>query len=172
MGKVCSQCGDVATFCKCFEKVVEEHEEGLINKAKELATLHHKGQTDKAGKPYIQHPLRLMEAVNSTNEKIVAVLHDIVEDTDVSFDDLQAEGFNKTVIDAIKCVTKIDGENYEDFIERISHNRLATTVKLADLADNMDLSRLPTVTEVDLERVEKYKRAKKYLLGSDRNSDK
>jgi (p)ppGpp synthase/HD superfamily hydrolase len=112
---VCSQCRDVSTFCKCFEKVVEEHEEGLINKAKELATLHHKGQTDKAGKPYIQHPLRLMEAVNSTNEKIVAVLHDIVEDTDVSFDDLKAEGFNETIVGAIKCVTKIDGENYEIF---------------------------------------------------------
>ncbi len=163
---VCSQCGDVSIFCKCFEKVVEEHEEGLINKAKELATLHHEGQTDKVGKPYILHPLRLMEAVNSTNEKIVAVLHDIVEDTDVSFDDLQTEGFNETVIEAIKCVTKIDGENYEDFIERISHNKLATTVKLADLEDNMDLSRLPKVTDSDLERVEKYKRAKKYLLGN------
>ncbi|MBC8311194.1 MAG: GTP pyrophosphokinase [Candidatus Marinimicrobia bacterium] len=137
-----------------------------MNKAKELATLHHEGQTDKVGKPYILHPLRLMEAVNSTNEKIVAVLHDIVEDTDVSFDDLQTEGFNETVIEAIKCVTKIDGENYEDFIERISHNKLATTVKLADLEDNMDLSRLPKVTDSDLERVEKYKRAKKYLLGN------
>ena len=161
---VCSQCGDIATFCKCFEKVVEEHEEGLINKAKELATLHHKGQTDKAGKPYIQHPLRLMEAVNSTNEKIVAVLHDIVEDTDISFEDLRDEGFSQTIIEALRCVTKLDGENYEDFIERISHNRLAITVKLADLEDNMDLSRLPKVTETDLERVEKYKRAKKYLL--------
>ena len=164
MSKVCSQCGDVAIFCKCFEKVIEEHEEGLINRAKELAIPHHKGQTDKAGKAYIQHPLRLMEAVNSTNEKIVAVLHDIVEDTDVSFEDLRDEGFSKTIIEALRCITKLDGENYEDFIERISHNRLAITVKLADLEDNMDLSRLPKVTDTDLERVEKYKRAKKYLL--------
>ena len=94
----------------------------------------------------------------------MAVLHDIVEDTDVSFEDLRDEGFSKTIIEALRCVTKLDGENYEDFIERISHNRLAITVKLADLEDNMDLSRLPKVTDTDLERVEKYKRAKKYLL--------
>jgi len=94
----------------------------------------------------------------------VAVMHDIVEDTDITLDDLRNEGFSKQVVSAIECVTKREGEDYDSFIERISLNPLATKVKLADLEDNMDLSRLSDVTEKDLERVEKYKKAKEKLL--------
>ena len=139
---------------------------GSLERAIELAIKHHKGQVDKAGQPYILHPLRLMMSVDKNDEKIVAVMHDIVEDTEITLNDLQNEGFTKKVIDAIECVTKRKGEDYESFIDRISQNSLATKVKLADLEDNMDLSRLSEVTDKDLERLEKYKKAKERLLKS------
>jgi (p)ppGpp synthase/HD superfamily hydrolase len=134
-----------------------------IERAIELAVKHHKGQVDKAGQPYILHPLRLMLTMFTESERIVAVLHDIVEDTLITLDDLRKEGFAETIISAIECVTKINGEDYDSFIERISHNPLATAVKLADLEDNMDLSRLSEITEKDLLRVAKYQRAVKRL---------
>ena len=136
-----------------------------LERAIELAVQHHKGQTDKAGQPYILHPLRLMLAMTSEEEQIVAVLHDIVEDTPVTPNDLRQEGFSGAIVAAIECVTKRVGEDYESFIERISHDPLARVVKLADLEDNMDLSRLMEITEKDRERVEKYRRAKVTLKG-------
>ena len=161
----CSTCGDVVIYCTCIEKIMEE-KRGTLECAIQLAVEHHKGQVDKAGKPYILHPLRLMMSVDKDDEKIVAVMHDIVEDTDITLDDLRNEGFSKQVISAIECVTKRKGESYDSFIERISRNPLATKVKLADLEDNLDLSRLSKVTEKDLERVEKYKKAKEQLLNA------
>ena len=130
-----------------------------LDRAIELAKQHHEGQTDKAGKPYIEHPLRVMNQVESEEEKIVAVLHDIVEDTDISLDDLRNEGFSEEVVSAVECLTKQDGENYDSYIERISFNPLAVKIKLADLEDNSDLTRLPEVTDKDLERIEKYDKA-------------
>ena len=130
-----------------------------LDRAIELAKQHHEGQTDKAGKPYIEHPLRVMNQVESEEEKIVAVLHDIVEDTDISLDDLRNEGFSEKVVSAVECLTKQDGENYDSYIERISFNPLAVKIKLADLEDNRDLTRLPEVTDKDLERLEKYDKA-------------
>ena len=130
-----------------------------LDRAIELAKQHHEGQTDKAGKPYIEHPLRVMNQVESEEEKIVAVLHDIVEDTDISLDDLRNEGFSEEVVSAVECLTKQDGENYDSYIERISFNPLAVKIKLADLEDNRDLTRLPEVTDKDLERIEKYDKA-------------
>ena len=128
-------------------------------KAIELAKQHHKGQTDRTGKPYIEHPLRVMNQMKSEEEKIVAVLHDIVEDTDISLNDLRNEGFSEEVVSAVECLTKQDGENYDSYIERISFNPLAVKIKLADLEDNRDLTRLPQVTDKDLERLEKYDNA-------------
>ena len=130
-----------------------------LDRAIELAKQHHEGQTDKAGNPYIEHPLRVMNQVESEEEKIVAVLHDIVEDTDISLDDLRNEGFSEEVVSAVECLTKQDGENYDSYIERISFNPLAVKIKLADLEDNRDLTRLPEVTDKDLERIEKYDKA-------------
>ena len=130
-----------------------------LDRAIELAKQHHEGQTDKAGNPYIEHPLRVMNQVESEEEKIVAVLHDIVEDTDISLDDLRNEGFSEEVVSAVECLTKQDGENYDSYIERISFNPLAVKIKLADLEDNRDLTRLPEVTDKDLERLEKYDKA-------------
>ena len=131
---------------------------GSLEHAIQLAVKHYKGQVDKAGQPYILHPLQLMMSVDKNDEKIVAVMHDIVEDTEITLNDLQNEGFSKEVIDAIECVTKKEGEDYDSFIDRISQSALATKVKLADLEDNMDLSRLSEVTDKDLERLEKYKK--------------
>ena len=109
---VCKHCGDVIMYCKCYEDVIksmESDKKNLLERAIELAVKHHKGQTDKAGKAYILHPLRLMMAVNTNEEKIVAVLHDIVEDTDITLEDLRNEGFSNAIVDAIECVTNRDG---------------------------------------------------------------
>ena len=161
--KTCPECGDVIIYCKCAEEYLSDQAFSALERAIEIAVKHHKGQIDKAGQPYILHPLRLMLAMPTEVERIVAVLHDIVEDTPITFEDLRKLGFAEKIVAAIECVTKREGEDYDSFIERISHNPLATAVKLADLADNMDLSRLSEVTEKDRERVEKYKSAVKRL---------
>lgn len=131
----------------------------------EIALAAHKGQTDKAGMPYILHPLRLMLQMKTEEEMIVAVLHDVVEDGDPTIDDLRAKGFSHEIIDAIVCITKLDGEHYDDYIQRIKINSLASRVKIADLKDNMDLGRLISPQQQDLDRVEKYKKALGILKG-------
>jgi (p)ppGpp synthase/HD superfamily hydrolase len=140
---------------------------GTLERAIEIAAATHAGQTDKGGAPYILHPLRVMLRVAPGAQQIVAVLHDVVEDSDgkVSFDDLAREGFSQEVIDGVRAVTKIEGESYEDFIARAALNPLGKAVKLADLAENSDLSRIEAPTQKDLERVEKYRRAMEYLRG-------
>ena len=134
-----------------------------LEQAIELAVKHHKGQYDKGGKPYILHPLRLMMSVDTDDEKIVAVMHDLVEDTHITIAYLRTAGFSEKVLSALDCVTNRDNEDYESFIERIAQNPLATKVKLADLEDNMDSSRIPEPSKKDYKRIEKYKRAKTRL---------
>ena len=134
-----------------------------LEQAIELAVKHHKGQYDKGGKPYILHPLRLMMSVDTDDEKIVAVMHDLVEDTHITIAYLRTAGFSEKVLSALDCVTNRDNEDYESFIERIAQNPLATKVKLADLEDNMDLSRISEPSKKDYKRIEKYKRAKTRL---------
>ena len=136
-----------------------------LERAIEIATKAHRGQVDKAGNDYIQHPLRVMAAGKTTNEKIVGVLHDVVEDTDWTFERLAAEGFSSEIIEALQCVTKLSEEEpYDEFIERVKVSRLAVAVKLNDLADNMDIRRLDELTEKDFKRLQKYHRAYKQLL--------
>ena len=134
-----------------------------LEQAIELAVKHHKGQYDKGGKPYILHPLRLLMSVDTDDEKIVAVMHDLVEDTHITIAYLRSAGFSEKVLSALDCVTNRDNEDYESFIERIAQNPLATKVKLADLEDNMDLSRISEPSKKDYKRIEKYKRAKTRL---------
>lgn len=124
-----------------------------------LAVKAHRGQKDKAGAPYILHPLRLMLSMKSTSEMVTAVLHDVVEDTPVTQDDLKAEGYEREVLIAIDCLTNRESESYDDFIERIRPNALATRVKLADLRDNMDITRIAKPTDKDLERLRRYQQA-------------
>jgi hypothetical protein len=140
-----------------------------LDRAIEIATAAHAGQTDKGGAAYIEHPLRVMARCIGDDAKIVAVLHDVVEDCpEWSFDRLRAEGFSEAVLAGLDSVTKRDGEDYGAFVLRAGRNPLGREVKLADLADNSDVSRLPAVTEQDLARLEKYRRAIVELNGSGR----
>ena len=134
-----------------------------LEKAILIATKTHKGQVDKAGEPYILHPLRVMMSVNSLEEKIVAVLHDVIEDSDMLPTYLFKFGFSEEIIDALEYLTKRKGEKYQDFIIRVSDNRLATIVKLADLNDNMNLSRIKNPTDEDFARAGKYRLAHSFL---------
>lgn len=137
----------------------------LLEKAIGIAVEAHRGQRDRTGAPYILHPMRVMAGVDSGTEKIVAILHDVVEDSDWTFERLSQEGFPDEVIEALKCVTKREGEEYEDFVKRSAGNAIALRVKLADLEHNMDARRLSNVTEKDAERLEKYVRAWRFLKG-------
>ena len=137
-----------------------------LQRAIEIATQAHQGQFDKSGKEYIGHPLRVMEMGRTEEEKIAGVLHDVVEDSDWTFEALEAEGFSQDIIAALKCVTKLsENENYDDFIERVKKNPLAVAVKINDLTDNMDIRRLPYLSDKDIKRLKKYLKAYKKLIG-------
>lgn len=137
-----------------------------LERAIQIATEAHKGQSDKSGKDYIGHPLRVMEMGKTEEEKIVGVLHDVIEDTDWTFEKLAAEGFSEEVIAALRCVTKTsENENYDDFIDRVKKNPLAVAVKINDLTDNMDIRRLPYLSDKDVKRLKKYLKAYKRLTG-------
>ena len=138
-----------------------------VTLVKKIADLNaHKGQLDKSGKEYIGHPLRVMEMGKTQEEKIVGVLHDVVEDTPWTFEMLEAEGFGPEIIAALRCVTKTsENENYDDFIERVKKNPLAVAVKINDLTDNMDIRRLPYLSDKDVKRLKKYLKAYKKLIG-------
>ncbi|VVQ33373.1 HD domain-containing protein [Pseudomonas fluorescens] len=136
-----------------------------LERAIAIAATAHAGQVDKGGAPYILHPLKVMLRMSTLEERIVAVLHDVVEDCGVSLDDLRKEGFSEEVLMAIESVSKVPGESYEDFVERAAQNPIGRVVKLADLEENSDLSRIASPSWEDLERVEKYRRAMGRLRG-------
>ena len=136
----------------------------MLERAIEIAVEAHKGQLDKGGNPYILHPLRVMMSVDLELEKIVAVLHDVVEDSDWTFKALIAEGFSIEVIEALKSVTKeFPNEDYELFIQRAMQNPIGRKVKIADLRDNLDVTRISDITDKDVKRINKYKNALKLL---------
>lgn len=137
-----------------------------LEKAIALAAKKHAGQLDKAGQPYILHPLRLMLNVEEPEQKIVAVLHDVLEDTDTTVVDLISLGFSQNVIDAVVALTKKQGESRLDAAKRVIKNSLAKAVKLADLADNMDLTRIKSPTTQDYLRLEEYQKVKEFLMNS------
>ena len=124
-----------------------------------LAVEAHKGQRDKAGQTYILHPLRVMIRLDTDAERMAAILHDVVEDTPYTLERLRQLGYPEEVLGALDCLTKREGETYEAFIERVLPHALARRVKLADLEDNMDLRRLPTVGPKDAERLSRYRAA-------------
>jgi (p)ppGpp synthase/HD superfamily hydrolase len=134
-----------------------------LEKAIQIAVAAHEGQVDLSGQPYILHPLRVMMSMATDAELATAVLHDVVEDTGVTLDTLREAGIPEAVITAVDCVTKRNGEAYDDYLNRVAGNPIARRVKLADLEDNMREDRLLTVTDQDVKRLEKYRRAKDRL---------
>ena len=135
----------------------------MTKKAMKLMYEKHKDQVDKAGMPYVLHPLHVAENMKDEVSTTVALLHDIVEDTDITFEQLSNLGFSQDVINALKCLTHESDVEYFDYIKEIAKNHVATLVKIADLEHNSDLSRLDRVTECDLKRVEKYSKCLEYL---------
>lgn len=137
-----------------------------LERAIELAAKAHAGQLDKAGAPYILHPLKVMLRLSSEEEMIVGVLHDVVEDTDLTFEDLANEGFSQEVLNAVDALTKRIGETRMQAALRATKNDIALSVKLADNAENMDMSRLKAPTEKDFQRLEEHKEIRNFLLAS------
>lgn len=135
-----------------------------LERAIGIARQAHASQVDKGGADYIGHPLRVMEKCETEEEKIVGVLHDVVEDSDWTFEMLEEEGFTPDVIEALKCLTKVsEDENYDDFIARVMTNPLAVKIKLYDIEDNLDVSRLDSLTDADVARCKKYLHARDRL---------
>ncbi len=131
----------------------------LLNKAISIAKLAHKGQLDKGNKPYIEHPKYIASKMVLDEEKIVAFLHDVVEDTNVTLKDLSSEGFDELIIEALTLLTHQKEVLYFEYINHIKKNELARKVKIEDLKHNLDISRINNPTKKDIERIEKYKKA-------------
>jgi len=130
-----------------------------LEKAILIATQAHAGQVDKGGNPYSLHPLRIMLRMNTEETMIAAVLHDVLEDTNVTAEALLQAGLSREVVAGVVALTRREGETYKDFIKRTKQDPIAKLVKLADLEDNCDLTRFPNPTKEDFDRVERYKRA-------------
>lgn len=140
----------------------------LTKKAMQLCFDSHKEQVDKSGMPYIFHPLILAEQMNTEETTIVALLHDVVEDTSITLEDLRSMGFEHTVLEAINLMTHKKGVPYMEYVAAIKENPIARQVKIADLRHNSTLSRLDAVGQRDLERVAKYKKALDFLTDDEK----
>jgi (p)ppGpp synthase/HD superfamily hydrolase len=137
-----------------------------LERAIEIAAAAHAGQLDKSGQPYILHPLRVLLRVSTEHERMAAVLHDVVEDTSVTLEQLAKEGFPEPVVSAIEALTKRPKESRLEAAARAARNPIARVVKLADNAENMDLSRIANPTEKDFARVREYEQVRAVLLAS------
>ena len=142
---------------------MNQSEQSMFDLALSIAKKAHKGQYDKAGVDYIEHPLFVASLVDTQEEKAVALLHDVLEDSPYTAEELILAGLPETVVTAVQVLTKKKGQDYQQYLELVKSNPIARCVKLADLKHNSDLSRLATITEKDLERFEKYKKAIDYL---------
>ena len=134
----------------------------LTRKAMIIAYKAHQNQFDKANIPYIYHPIHIAEQMDTELECIVALLHDVVEDTDITLNDLEKE-FPQEVIDLLKILTHDKKIDYIEYIEKVKTNPIATKIKIADLKHNSDITRLENITPTDLKRIEKYKKALEIL---------
>lgn len=135
----------------------------MTKKALKLCFDAHKNKADKSGMPYVFHPFHLAEQMKDENTTIVALLHDVVEDTDIGFDKISEKGFSDEIIEALKLLTHDKSVPYEEYIAKIKTNEISKAVKLADLTHNSDLTRLDTIDEKALKRSEKYKKSIKTL---------
>lgn len=149
-----------------YKELTEE--EFFLELARQLSKAYHRKQVDKGGVDYFSgHIISVVNGVDTIEEKTVAYLHDTAEDTKLTYVDLMVLDFSDRVINAVIALTKNKKESYEDYLKRVKANELARAVKLSDLTNNMDLSRLKEITEVDKKRLEKYKKAYKYLKEQD-----
>ncbi len=137
-----------------------------LEKAIAIAATAHAGQRDKGGQPYILHPLRVMLRLQSDEERIAGVLHDVVEDTSVTLEHLRSEGFTEMVLTALEALTKRPGETRLEAAARAARHPVARAVKLADNAENSDLSRIPNPTDKDFARLEEYRQVRELLLSA------
>jgi len=138
----------------------------LLELAIKVATEAHAGQVDKGGKPYINHPQAVAASLTNTEYKIVAYLHDVCEDTSITFDDLKDMGFTYRIVNSIRLLTKTDELTYEEYLRRLRMDSCARAVKMADLKHNMDITRIPNPSEKDYARIEKYKKSLDFLESS------
>lgn len=129
-----------------------------------LAAKAHRRRKDKAGAAYILHPLRVMLRMKTNDERIVALLHDVVEDTEYTLEDLRKTGYSRKILQSLDYLTKRDGEEYDQFINRVKRNPMARKVKIADIEDNLDLARIKKPKKRDFMRIEKYRRALSELM--------
>ncbi len=140
-----------------------------LNRAIEIAISAHEGQLDtRNGRPYIEHPFRVMNAGNTLQEKIVGILHDVIEDTPWSLSQLREEGFSKEIVDGVDAMSCRDKEPYDDYILRLLNNPIAVRVKMNDLTDNMDIRRWNKIEYHDLVSLQKYLGAYKQLTERDK----
>ena len=135
----------------------------LLDLAIAIAKKAHAGQIDKADQPYILHPLTVMAQMEDVESKIVALLHDAIEDSDLTITELSQQGFPELITEAIAAITKLDGELYDDYLLRVMGNAIARKVKIADVSHNMDISRIANPTVKDFQRLEKYQKVLKQL---------
>jgi (p)ppGpp synthase/HD superfamily hydrolase len=135
-----------------------------IERAIQLAAEYHAGQVDRGGQPYILHPLWVMAGFNDNADRIVAVLHDVLEDTQLTPALLEGEGFDPDLVDDLRALTRQKGEGYGAFIERVAQRPRAAKVKLRDLSHNMQIGRLKKITKEDADRMAKYTRAYAFLI--------
>lgn len=142
---------------------INKTDSGLLQRAIALATKAHKGQTRFNGEPYILHPMRVMLKMGSAEMMAVAVLHDVIEDTRTTFDDVINIGFHAGMVDTLECLTHRKSEPYPDYISRVAENEFAVVVKLADLEDNLAILNLPEIALRDIKRIEKHYKAYKFL---------
>lgn len=140
-----------------------EHLRELYELSKVIAEIYHKNQVDKGGNPYIEHCNAVADSLESLEWKIVAMLHDICEDTEATPDDLSRMGFTTRIVNSVDIITRRDNENYMDYLARVKKDSNAWHVKMADLVNNMDLSRIPNPTGHDYARSDKYRRALAFL---------
>lgn len=137
----------------------------MLEKAITLAAEQHQGQVDKVGQPYVLHVLRVMFRLDDEDARIAAVLHDVVEDTDMTLDGLRERGFSEQVVRAVDSLTRRDDETYEQFVARAAFDPIGRKVKIADIEDNMDIRRLSEITEHDRERLNRYLTSWRTLRG-------
>ena len=135
----------------------------LIESSLNIALRAYAGKTDKAGREYIHHPLRVMAKMKTDLEMSVALLHDVIEDSDITAEQLLAEDIPAEVVEAVVCLSKNENEDYQDFVARAKKNKLAAKVKIADIEDNIDTLRLASLDETDLARIKKYHSAWRLL---------